>query len=331
MALYTGGGRRRIAAAARVRRRACCGTCCATAAATTSCTPRSFPYFSLLAAARCAAARALRARRRLARGLERATTGASTSGAPGARRVRSCSASARGCRSARSASRELHARAPARGGPARRGDGAARASTRARSRRAERRARREPLVRVRRPPDPGEAGAGGRRGVALAARRGSRACAATFFGDGPEREARAGGDRRARPAGASSRAPGFVDSRRRSTRRCGAATVHAAALAPRGLRPGRRRGGRAGHAERRGGGPGQRRDRADRGGRQRHRGRGSADPTRSPRRSCASTTPAARCARARAAWFAGQRAAAVARVARCRRCSTATRGPARSE
>src|SRR4051794_20559849 len=147
---------------------------------------------------------------------------------------------------------------------------------------------RRPAGRVRRPPHPGEAGAGGRargRGGAPDASGPPRA--------DPRRRSRAGrGPRRDRGARARRRRRGarlrLLRGRRDGP---GARALHGPAVAPRGLRAGRRRGVRGGHAVRRRRRPGQRRDRAGRGGRQRVRrrvgrcgGPRRRDPARPPRR-----------------------------------------------
>ena len=238
-------------------------------------------------------------------------------GAVGWRRAARCACA---CRQRAFCFSRLHARRPARGGPARRGDACSRASTPGRSTRASRRAGRA-ARRVRRPPHPGEARARRScRAIALARARACPELRGEIYGDGPER---------AEVLRARSREHGLEDARRgarlrrrraRRARRCARALLHGAALAPRGLRAGRGRGGRARHAERR-----RARRRTTRRPSWSRRASTASSPRRppprtSPPRSCACARPAPALRESHGRLVRAQRAAAVARgVARPRR------------
>ena len=240
MALYReagrGGSRRRSCSAP-----ACSGTCCATAGATTSCTPASFPYFSLLAAAVAAPLRPLPAGGRLARGVEPRVL-ARVSRRLGGRIGAPCSAAACACRQRAFCFAELPARRLREEGL--RGEvtvlegvyaGAAEPRPPCRPSRSwcspgrhipeKRRRAVVPAVALARERMPGLRGA--------------------IFGDGPERD---------RPCSRRSPSIGAEDCRRRARvrrrpseveRDLAPRAVPGAAVAPRGLRDGRRRGGRA--------------------------------------------------------------------------------------
>ena len=229
-------------AAAGVRRRGPLAPAAARPRATTSSTPRRSRT------SRCwprplvrAAARGYRAGRRLVRGVEPRATGASTSGGSAGALAGSCSALAPRAASARSASRSCTRDRLRDGGPARRDHGARRRLRR--TARAPRPRRGRAARGVRRPPHPGEAGARDRAGDRAARASACPGSAAPIFGDGPERERVQRGDRAHGLEGVVE-APGFVATRGgRGRDRAGA--VPAAALAARGIRPGRRRGGGA--------------------------------------------------------------------------------------
>ena len=225
----------------------------------------SFPYFSVLAAGAGAAARPLPARRRLVRGLERATTGASTSGGVGGRVGCARAAALR----ARAAARLLllaAARARACASEGLRGE-----PTRARAalyagRLEPPRAAAEPRAarRLRRAPHPREARARGRRARSPRARARGLDVRGVIFGDGPERAARARGDRARTGSTGVVEAPGFVDTRGRR-RRDAPRAVPAAALAREGYGLVVVEASARGHAGDRRRGRGQRGGRAGRG------------------------------------------------------------------
>ena len=264
---------------------------------------------------------ALPAGRRLVRGVEPRLLARLPRRRRRARSARACSAlCARVPQRAFCFSRAAR-RAPARGGPARRGDGAARACTPARSSRVPARAA-EPARAVRRAADPGEAGAaGGRRDRARARERIDRPARRRFSATGPS----ARRCTRRSPSTALTgvvAAPGFVDAEHASTR----ALRRALCM----LLPSRREGYGMVVVEA-----------AARGtpsvvvagednaatelieeGVNGVRRRVAPSPRRSPTRSCACTRRGRRCASAPRAWFAEQRRAAVARALAARRCST---------
>ncbi len=127
----------------------------------------------------------------------------------------------------------------------------------------------DPLVVFAGPAHRGEAGAGGRRARSPAARARGLDVRGLILGDGPERPARAGGDRRARPG--RHRRGARVRRQRGRRRRAAPRALPAAPVVARGLRARRRRGVGARDAGGRRRGPGQRRGRAGRAGRQRLR------------------------------------------------------------
>ena len=215
-------------------------------------------------------------------------------------------------------------RAAARGGAARRGDGAARAVRRLARRRPVARPA-EPLVVFAGRHDPREARARRRRRGGAGRAGGSRGCGASSSATGPSarRCSRAIAAHGARQSVVGSRASWRPRGRRGAAQRA----VHAAALPARGLRHGRRRGSRARHAQRRRGRRGQRRHRAD---------RARASTASSSRARDAQADRRRDRARARGGHGAAREHGALVRratpsrcrwSARCRPCSTATNAP----